>query len=258
MRAYLYSLPMGIWVTLFFAIPIAIILIYSFLEKGLYGGVEWRPSLAAYKAILNPNFLIVIWRTVYISVIATAICLLLSFPASYAMARSRHQTLFLFLIIIPFWTNSLIRVYAWINLLSTEGLINNVLIKLGIISEPIPMIYNLFSVILVLVYMYLPFAILPLFTAIDRFDFSLLDAARDLGCGRLRANKKRFLQCSHIHPHSDIRGIYCAPTCRRNGEYDGRQHHSRPGSEDPELAFSLGLLRHTDTDFHDRSDGDAR
>ncbi len=186
-RAYLYSLSMGIWVTLFFAIPIAIIIVYSFLEKGLYGGVEWNPTLDAYKAILNPNFLIVIWRTVYISVIATAICILLAFPASYAMARSRHQTLFLFLIIIPFWTNSLIRVYAWINLLSTEGLINNVLIKLGIISDPIPMIYNLFSVILVLVYMYLPFAILPLFTAIDRFDFSLLDAARDLGCGRLRA-----------------------------------------------------------------------
>lgn len=184
-KGFLYSLPMGLWVGVFFAVPIAIIFVYSFLEKGLYGGVEWNFTLDAYRAMANPNFLTVAWRTVWISLVATAICMALAFPAAYAMARSKRQTIYLFLVIIPFWTNSLIRVYAWINLLSTEGLINNTLRAIGLISEPLPMLYNHFSVILVLVYMYLPFAILPLFTAIDRFDFALLDAGRDLGCSKL-------------------------------------------------------------------------
>ncbi len=184
---YLYAYPMGLWITVFFAAPIIIILVYSFLERGLYGGVVWNFTLNAYKGIINPNFLIVIWRTIYISVLSTLICLLISFPAAYAMARSRYQTLFLFLVIIPFWTNNLIRIYAWINILSTEGLVNNILMRIGLIRAPIHMIYNVFSVILVLVYMYIPFAILPLFTAIDRFDFALLDAARDLGCSKLKA-----------------------------------------------------------------------
>ncbi len=178
---------MGIWITVFFLIPLLIILAYSFLEKGLYGGVEWNFTLSSYAQIFNPNFLIVIWRTICISLLATFFCLLFAFPSAYAIARSKHQTLFLFLIIIPFWTNNLIRIYAWINLLSTEGLINNLLIKIGLIDTPLSMIYNMFSVVLVLVYMYLPFAILPLFSAIDRFDFTLLDAARDLGCKKAKA-----------------------------------------------------------------------
>lgn len=99
---YLYSAPMGLGITVFFAVPIIIILLYSFLERGLYGGVEWRFTLDAYAGIFNPNFLLVIWRTLYITVIATFLCLLIAFPSAYAMARSRHQTLYLFLIIIPF------------------------------------------------------------------------------------------------------------------------------------------------------------
>ena len=103
------------------------------------------------------------------------------------MVKSKHQTLLLAMVIVPFWTNSLIRIYAWINFLSTEGFLNNLLMKLGLISEPLSLIYNHFSVILVLIYMYLPFAILPIFTVIDKFDFSLLDAARDLGASKFTA-----------------------------------------------------------------------
>ena len=179
--------PMGLWVTLFFAVPLLIIVTYSFLKKGLYGGVEWEPSFDAYRQVLAPDFIAVTLRTLWISILATLTCLALALPTAYAIARSRHQTLFLFLTIIPFWTSSLIRIYAWINLLSTEGLVNNILLALGIINEPLHLIYNLFAVILVLVYMYLPFAILPLFTAFDRFDFTLVDAARDLGSSKLGA-----------------------------------------------------------------------
>lgn len=191
---YAYSLPSGLWITFFFSIPLAIIILYSFLEKGLYGGVVWKFSLAAYRSMFNPSFGIVIWRTLWITVVSTAICMLLALPCGYAMARARKlQTLLLFLIIIPFWTNSLIRVYAWINLLSTEGVVNNILMALRIIKAPLPLIYNNGSVILVLVYMYLPFAILPLFTTIDKFDFTLLDAARDLGCTKLESILKVML-----------------------------------------------------------------
>lgn len=185
-----YSAPMGLWFTIFFIVPLAIIILYSFLKRGLYGGVEWEFSLAAYQQMFNPNFGKVLVRTIWISIVATIGCILLALPAGYAMARSKHQTLLLFLIIIPFWTNSLIRIYAWISILSTEGFFNVILMKLGIIDEGLHLIYNHGSVILVLIYMYLPFAILPLFTTIDKFDFSLLDAARDLGATKFGAIRK--------------------------------------------------------------------
>ncbi|HZJ87635.1 MAG TPA: ABC transporter permease [Sphaerochaeta sp.] len=186
----LYGWPMGGWFTLFFTVPLGIIILYSFLKRGLYGGVEFEFSLNAYRQMFNPSFAMVVVRTTWISILATAISILLALPCGYAMARSRHQTLLLFLIIIPFWTNSLIRIYAWIFILSTEGLINTVLLKIGLVDEGLQLIYNNAAVTLVLVYMYVPFAILPIFTTIDKFDFSLLDAARDLGATKFESLMK--------------------------------------------------------------------
>ncbi len=186
----LYGWPMGLWFTLFFTIPLGIIILYSFLKRGLYGGVEYEFTFAAYRQMFNPSFAMVVVRTTWISVVATATCILLALPCGYAMARSRHQTLLLFLIIIPFWTNSLIRIYAWIFILSTEGLVNSFLLKIGLIDESLSLIYNNAAVVLVLIYMYVPFAILPIFTTIDKFDFSLLDAARDLGATKFEALMK--------------------------------------------------------------------
>jgi spermidine/putrescine transport system permease protein len=103
------------------------------------------------------------------------------------MARSKHQTFLLLLIIIPFWTNFLIRVFAWMNILGNNGFINEFLLRLRLINEHLPLMYNQRAVTLVLVYMYLPYAILPLFATIDKFDFSFLEAARDLGAGKLTA-----------------------------------------------------------------------
>jgi spermidine/putrescine transport system permease protein len=123
-------------------------------------------------------------RTIITSVIATTITILIALPCGYFMARSKHQTLLLLLIIIPFWTNFLIRVFAWMNILGNDGFLNTVLMRLGITSDFIPFLYNQNAVILVLVYMYLPYAILPLFSTIDKFDFSLLEASRDLGANK--------------------------------------------------------------------------
>jgi spermidine/putrescine transport system permease protein len=181
---FAYTAPMGLWLTLFFLVPISIIVTYSFLKKGLYGGVEWEFTLAAYQQMINPSFFRVFLRTMWVSILATSITMVLALPCAYAMARSRHQVFYLGLIIIPFWTNSLIRIYAWIAVLSSEGFVNETLRALKIIQESLPLIYNQGAVITVLIYMYIPFAILPLFTVIDKFDFQLLEAARDVGSSK--------------------------------------------------------------------------
>ncbi|MCL2763813.1 MAG: ABC transporter permease [Treponema sp.] len=180
----LYSSPMAIWFTVFFLAPIAIVIVFSFMKKGLYGGVVQEFSLDAYRYLADPVFLKITLRTLVTSVIATVITILIALPCGYAMARSKHQTLLLLLIIIPFWTNFLIRVFAWLNILGNNGFINQLLINMGLISDYLPLLYNQNAVILVLVYMYLPYAILPLFSTIDKFDFSLLEAARDLGANK--------------------------------------------------------------------------
>jgi spermidine/putrescine transport system permease protein len=175
---------MALWFTVFFLAPLIIIVVYSFHKKGLYGGVAPGLSIDAYKALGNPSFLIITVRTVATSLIATTITIFLALPCGYYMAKSRRQTLLLLVIIIPFWTNFLIRVFAWMNILGNNGFLNEFLIRIGLIGDYIQFIYNQPAVILVLVYMYLPYAILPLFSTIDKFDFSLLEAARDLGASK--------------------------------------------------------------------------
>jgi spermidine/putrescine transport system permease protein len=190
---FLDSSAMAVWFTVFFLAPLLSIIIYSFLKKGLYGGVVWEFSLDAYHYLGNPSFLLVTFRTIGISIISTIITILVALPCGYHMARSRNQTFLLLLIIIPFWTNFLIRVFAWMNILGTEGFLNSFLIKVGLIDQNIKFLYNQKAVVLVLVYMYLPYAILPLFSTIDKFDFSLLEAAQDLGATKFAAMVKVLL-----------------------------------------------------------------
>ncbi|GMO39282.1 MAG: ABC transporter permease [Termitinemataceae bacterium] len=181
----IYAGPLTIWFSVFFLIPLIIIIAYSFLKKGLHGGVENQISFDAYIALKNPNIAFITAKTFVIAVIATVITILIALPCGYYMARSRNQTFLLLLIIIPFWTNFLIRVFAWMNILGSNGFINIFLLKIGLINEHVQFLYNQNAVILVLVYMYLPYAILPLFSSIDKFDFSLLEAARDLGATKI-------------------------------------------------------------------------
>ena len=188
-----YSSPMALWFTVFFLAPIAIIIVFSFLKKGLHGNVIREFSLDAYRYLLNPAFVSITLRTLFTSVVATLITILIALPCGYCMARSKNQTLLLLLIIIPFWTNFLIRVFAWTNILGNNGFINQILINSGLIQTNLPLLYNQNAVILVLVYMYLPYAILPLFSTIDKFDFSLLEASRDLGASKLTSMVKILL-----------------------------------------------------------------
>lgn len=214
----LYSWPMGLWFTIFFVVPLLIIILYSFLKKGLYGGVEWQFTLNAYTQMFNPNYGLVLVRTIKISLISTIVTILLALPCGYAMARSKFQTFLLFLVIIPFWTNSLIRIFAWMSILGNDGFINSLLIQIGLTKEHIQLLYNQNAVVLVSVYMYLPYAILPIFTAIDRFDFSLLEAARDLGATKassmikvLLPNIKSGVLTAIIFTFIPIFGAYTVP-----------------------------------------------
>ena len=188
-----YAWPMGLWFTVFFVVPLLIILVYSFLKKALYGGVDWQFSLEAYRQMFNPNYAIVLFRTIKLSLISTLITILLALPCGYAVARSSKQTLILILIMIPFWTNSLIRIFAWMSILSSDGVLSSLLRQWGILKETTTLLYNQGAVVLVSVYMYLPYAILPIFTSIDRFDFSLLEAARDLGATKAESMFKVLL-----------------------------------------------------------------
>ena len=180
----LYSGPMTAWFSLFFLAPIIIIIIFSFLKKGLHGGVIPEFSLDAYRYLGDRVFLSITARTIATSTVATIITILVALPCGYYMAKSKHQNVLLLLIIIPFWTNFLIRVFAWMNILGNHGFLNAFLLRIGLIDDYIHFLYNQKAVVLVLVYMYLPYAILPLFSSIDKFDFSLLEAARDLGASK--------------------------------------------------------------------------
>jgi spermidine/putrescine transport system permease protein len=190
-RGILYSAPMTLWLSLLFVAPTLIVIIYSFMKKGLYGGVEWIFSVEGYNFFKSSYFLKVVWNTLEISIIATIITVGLAIPAALYIATSKYKNFLLFLIIIPFWTNFLIRIYSWIALLGNNGLLNNILVKLGL--DPHQFIYNKFAVILVSIYAYLPYAILPLYSAIEKFDFSIIDAARDLGASKIKAYLKIFL-----------------------------------------------------------------
>lgn len=215
---FLYTLPQLLTLLILFFIPLVLIFSYSFMAKGLYGGVIHTFSLKAYSNLLRSGFLLIAFRTILISIVTTAIIIVIGLITAYAMARSKHQIALLIIIMIPFWTNSIIRIYAWLNILGAEGFLNTLLMKLHIINEPLILLYNIYSVILVLVYMNLPFAVLPLFTAIDSFDFSLLEASRDLGASKFKSmfkvllpNIKSGIATAIIFTFIPIFGAYTVP-----------------------------------------------
>lgn len=196
----LYAWPMGLWFTIFFVTPIIIIICYSFMKRDVYGGVLPEFSLKAYKDMLSPAYGKILLRTLWITFLSTLISILLALPSGYAMARSNHQTILLILVIVPFLTNSLIRIFSWITIMGDNGILNSILkFFFDLFHSPdekfIPhkFMYTQGAVILVNIYMYLPYAILPIFTAVDRFDFSLIEAARDLGASKPTAMIKVLL-----------------------------------------------------------------
>ncbi len=166
----------------FFFLPLLIVLAYSFLSRGPYGGVMLPWTAESYVRIFDPLYLVILWRSVWIAAVSTALCLILAFPLALYIARSgNRKTLMLNLVMLPFWTSFLIRTYAWMFLLRDTGLVNTVLLALHLIHDPLPLLFNTGAVILGLVYGYLPFMVLPLYATLEKLDPALLDAAADLG-----------------------------------------------------------------------------
>jgi spermidine/putrescine transport system permease protein len=174
--------PGGLWLLVFFLIPILIMLVYSVMPRGIYGGVERGFTLEHYRRFFDPLYLDILQRTFVWSIACTVICLLLGYPVAYVIARGgRWKNLLLFLVVLPFWTSFLVRTFAMIFLMRDTGFINTWLLKLGLVQDPITMLYTPFAVMAGLVYGFLPFMILPIYASLEKLDLSLLEAAEVLG-----------------------------------------------------------------------------
>lgn len=184
----LLLLPGTFWLLLFFLIPLLIVVLYSFFERGTYGGVLWELTLEHYQRLQNGVYWELLGRSVGLALLTTGACLLIGYPMAFFIATRniRWRNTLLLLIIIPFWTNFLVRTYAWIIILRQEGVINTILQQLNLINEPLNLLFTPFSVIIGLIYGYLPFMILPLYATIERFNFALVEAAQDLGASDLK------------------------------------------------------------------------
>jgi spermidine/putrescine transport system permease protein len=181
--------PGLLYVTLFMTIPLLIIATYTVLQRGRYGGVEMSFSLDAFSKALNPTYLSILGNSILIATITTILALALGYPAAYAIAKLPRQwrTVALVMVVLPFWSNFLIRTYAWIVLLNTQGPVNTLLVKLGVLGAPVDLLYNRGAVVVGLLYAYLPLVILPVYAAIERVDPQLQEAARNLGASKARA-----------------------------------------------------------------------
>lgn len=187
--------------------PLLITLVYSFLTAGDYGGVEWQFSGSAWFNVFmqrdifddtlgfSDAHLSIFWRSVKLSLMTTVLCIFFGFPTAYFIATrpKKQRDMWMLLIIIPFWTNLLIRTFAVVELIRNEGTVNTLLLWLGVIDAPIQMLFTEFSILVGMVYVYLPLMVLPLYASMERLDFSLVEAGYDLYATRFKVLRKVIL-----------------------------------------------------------------
>lgn len=171
------------WLIFFVLIPNVLVLLTSFMTKDSSNLIELSLSLDGYSRLIDPLYSKVLWNSLYMAGIATAICLLIGYPFAFMIAKlpEKYRPILLFLVVLPFWTNSLIRIYGMKIFLGVKGILNTSLMWLGIIDTPIRILNTEIAVVIGLVYILLPFMILPLYSSIEKIDGRLLEAARDLG-----------------------------------------------------------------------------
>jgi spermidine/putrescine transport system permease protein len=177
------TLPSFLWLTFFFVIPTVIVVSIAFHAASPGGGIASGFTLETWRSISNPNYPVIVWRTIWISAMTTAVCVVLSLPCAYAIARMnfKWRAVVAGLIMLPFWTSFIVRVFAWRTLLNPEGFLQQLFISIGLATENTTLNYNSGAILVVSIYSFLPFAIMPIYSAAEKFDFSLLEAARDLG-----------------------------------------------------------------------------
>lgn len=188
------------WILFFVAMPLLITFSLSLVTSTEHGLYQLTPTLKNFHFVFSGTFYKIFWRSCYYALLATFLCFLIAYPFSYHLSQLRHKKLLLGLILIPFWTNSLIRTYALIGLLKTKGLVNALLLKLGLTNQPLELLYNQVAMIIGLVYNLLPFMILPLYNTFEKMDRSLIKAGKDL-------NASAFYIFKHITWPLSLSGI---------------------------------------------------
>ena len=188
-RAWALITPMVAWLLLFVIVPTAILFVYSFCERDEVGGVIFHFTWENYQRVLDPVYLLIFARSIGYAGLTTIICVVVGYPVAYYIARATEErrNRLLLLVMVPFWTSFLIRTYAWITILSKDGLLNSLLVSAGIFSHSAEILYTPFAIVLGLVYNFLPFMILPIYTSVEKLDNALIEAAYDLGAGPVRA-----------------------------------------------------------------------
>lgn len=177
--SFFVGVPAFIWQVLFFYVPLLCIIGISFFAPEEVGRGF---TLAYYAAIMKPMYLYIIFKSALLALLTGIFCFLIGYPLAYFIAfSSRLKTIFLFGLILPFWTNFLLHIYAWFFVLERGGVLNNLLLFFGIIKEPITFLYSPVVVMIVMVHCYLPFMVLPIYSILERFDRRLLEASADLG-----------------------------------------------------------------------------
>ncbi len=191
----LATAPSFLWLGVFVFIPFLIILAIAFKPALPAGGIGEGWSLDALRSLKDPTYPRILGYTIWVSALTTALCLMLALPVAWHLARVslKWRAALLLLVIIPFWTNFVIRVFAWQQILHAEGMIAKTMRAIGLLGETDRLLGNTAAIVVVSVYTYLPFAILPIYAAAEKFDFHLLDAARDLGAKPFRAFRSVFL-----------------------------------------------------------------
>lgn len=185
---YFFLVPVIIYVLLLIALPLLYILLISFFKSDYYGGMISTFTIQNYIDVFDQVYISVFLKSFLIAFITTVICILISYPFVLAIShkKPRTQKILMTLVMIPFLTNSLIRMYGWLVLLRKSGVINQVLLGVGVIHEPLSLMYNMFGILIGMVYTLLPFMILPLYSSVSTIDPYLLEAANDLGASKIK------------------------------------------------------------------------
>ena len=185
---FFFLFPVIIYVAFLIALPLLYILLISFFKSDYYGGMLTTFTVQNYIDSFDQVYVSVFLKSIFIALITTIICILIAYPFVLAVShkKPRTQKILMTLVMIPFLTNSLIRMYGWLVLLRKSGVINQVLLGMGVIHEPLSLMYNMFGIIIGMVYTLLPFMILPLYSSVSMIDKYLLEAANDLGAGKAK------------------------------------------------------------------------
>ena len=182
-RIKLLALPTLVWMGALFVLPMILMLALSFMERGTYGQVVYQFTIDNYIRIFDPLYGLIFWDTLVVAVLTTGFSILCGYPLAYYISRleKSKQQIWLLLVMIPFWINFLVRSYAWVIILRSQGVVNTILQSLGLIDEPLTLLYNSGSVLVGMVYTLLPFMVLPIYVSLEQMDYRKLEAAYDLG-----------------------------------------------------------------------------